>query len=62
MSPENNIGYENVEGKKEKYSDAPICCAGCVRWVKFGKNCFYYWEGKKHCTMWASDWDESAAL
>ena len=44
--------------EKPKKSDAPPCCVGCVRWEKFGKNCFYYWEGKKHCTMWAGSWDE----
>lgn len=37
----------------------PACCVGCVRWEKFGKNCYYYWEGKKHCTMWISSWDDA---
>jgi len=37
----------------------PNCCINCVRWGKFGKNCFYYWEGKKHCTMHAPSWDEA---
>jgi len=41
-------------------TDAPPVCVGCVRWQKFGKNCFYYWELKKHCTMWTSDWEEAA--
>ena len=49
-----------IEKKEEKKSDIPICCSGCVRWEKFGKNCFYYWEAKKHCTMWTSDWEEAA--
>ena len=51
---------ESKEKLKEvpKKSDAPPCCIGCVRWEKFGRNCFYYWEGKKHCTMWAGSWEE----
>ena len=43
---------------KSKKPDVPSCCVGCVRWAKFGKNCFYYWEGKKHCTMWVGSWEE----
>ncbi len=27
-------------------------CAGCAMWVMFGKQCWYFWEGKKHCTVW----------
>jgi|TARA_Y100000031_G_C8008048_1_gene286787 hypothetical protein len=46
---------------EEKKSDAPPVCQGCVIWGKFGKNCFYYWELKKHCTMWTVDWDEAAS-
>ncbi|MFH0867688.1 MAG: hypothetical protein V1831_00065 [Candidatus Woesearchaeota archaeon] len=49
-----------IEKKEEKKSNAPICCDGCVRWERFGKNCHYYWEGKKECTMRANDWDEAA--
>ena len=49
---------EQKTEEKPKKSDAPPCCIGCVRWEKFGKNCFYYWEGKKHCTMWTGSWDE----
>ncbi|MBS3100959.1 hypothetical protein J4204_02405 [Candidatus Woesearchaeota archaeon] len=45
--------------QKEKKSDAPPSCVGCVRWEKFGKNCYYYWEGKKHCTMWIGSWEEA---
>ena len=45
-----------VEEKPKK--DVPACCAGCVRWEKFGNKCWYYWEGKKHCTMWVGSWDE----
>ena len=47
-----------TKNPEEKKSDVPACCAGCVRWEKFGKDCFYYWEGKKHCTMWTGSWDE----
>jgi hypothetical protein len=50
-----------AQEKEEKKQDAPPCCAGCIRWQRFGKNCFYYWELKKHCTMWSSTWDESMA-
>lgn len=49
----------NTEPKQENKSNIPSCCNGCVRWEKFGKNCFYYWEGKKHCTMHAPNWDEA---
>jgi len=48
----------SIETKEDK--SVPKCCVGCVRWEKFGKKCYYYWEGKKHCTMWASSWDEAA--
>jgi len=47
---------ENKEQKESK--DVPRSCIGCVRWEKFGKQCFYFWENKKHCTMWAGSWDE----
>ena len=46
----------NSETNEDK--SVPACCRGCVRWQKFGRNCYYYWEGKKHCTMWAASWDE----
>jgi len=49
-----------LETKEEEKSDAPPCCVGCVRWKSFGKKCWYYWEDKKHCTMWTCDWDEAA--
>ncbi len=48
---------ENIETKEDK--STPKCCVGCVRWQKFGKKCFYYWELKKHCSMWTNDWDEA---
>ena len=45
-----------IEDKKEKLN-APPSCVGCIRWERHGKNCWYYWEGKKECTMWTNDWD-----
>ena len=47
---------QKLQEKPKK--DVPACCVGCVRWEKFGKNCYYYWEGKKHCTMWIGSWEE----
>ncbi|MBI2651043.1 hypothetical protein HYX01_01085 [Candidatus Woesearchaeota archaeon] len=57
MEAGNKTEAKEEKGKK---SDVPACCIGCVRFESFGKNCWYYWEGKKHCTMWTSDWDEAA--
>ena len=48
----------DTEIKQEKES-IPLCCNGCARWEKFGKNCFYYWEGKKNCSMRTSDYEEA---
>jgi len=45
---------------EEQKSDVPEVCVGCVRWKQFGKNCYYYWENKKRCTMWTSDYEEAA--
>ena len=36
----------------------PDCCEGCVKWEKFGKGCFVYWEEKKECTQKAEAWDQ----
>ena len=56
-------GIEENEGaaetKEENSKNVPSCCVGCVRWEKFGKSCYYYWEGKKHCTMWIGSWDDA---
>jgi|TARA_B100002003_G_C14124615_1_gene540917 hypothetical protein len=49
---------KQIEAKKEKSSDVPVSCVGCIRWEKHGKSCWYYWEGKKHCTMLTSDIEE----
>ena len=50
---------KDAQEPDNKVTAAPPCCVGCVRWEKFGKSCYYYWEGKKHCTMWISGWDEA---
>ena len=50
---------EAAETKEEITKNVPPCCVGCVRWEKFGKSCYYYWEGKKHCTMWIGSWDDA---
>ena len=50
---------EATKTKEENSKNVPACCVGCVRWEKFGKSCYYYWEGKKHCTMWISSWDDA---
>jgi hypothetical protein len=38
------------EDDKKSKEDTPDVCNGCLRWEKFGKNCYVYWDGKKHCT------------
>mgnify|MGYP003343075607 CR=1 FL=1 len=45
---------------KQAQKNIPIACVGCLRFQKHGKNCWYFWELKKHCTMWTSDVDELA--
>jgi len=39
------------EEKTKESKDMPPCCAGCIRWERFGKKCWYFWENKKECTM-----------
>ena len=58
--PEQKIDAKIEEQKSQDKpkKDIPACCLGCVRWEKFGKSCWYYWEGKKHCTMWTASWEE----
>jgi len=41
----------DTETIQENKSNIPSCCTDCVRWEKFGKNCFYHWESKKNCSM-----------
>lgn len=38
--------------------EIPECCKECVKWDKFSKDCWVYWELKKECTLHAKDWDE----
>ncbi|MBS3097261.1 hypothetical protein J4209_00535 [Candidatus Woesearchaeota archaeon] len=40
--------------------EIPKCCEGCIKWEKFGKECWVYWEEKKNCTQHTSDWTLSA--
>lgn len=47
-----------MEPKQDNKSSITPSCVGCVIWEKFGKNCFYHWEDKKECSMFASDWDD----
>jgi hypothetical protein len=49
----------DTETIQENKSNIPSCCTDCVRWEKFGKNCFYHWESKKNCSMRTSDYDEA---
>jgi hypothetical protein len=51
--------FNDKSNKPLDKDSTPSCCIGCVRWEKFGKNCYYFWEGKKHCTMWTSNWDQA---
>ncbi|MBI2546451.1 hypothetical protein HYV81_04680 [Candidatus Woesearchaeota archaeon] len=41
-----------------KVKPAPPVCEGCWRWPVFQDKCWYYWDGKKYCTMWSSDPNE----
>lgn len=40
---------ETVEKKEDK--NIPSACRGCLRWQHFGRNCYYFWEGKRECSM-----------
>lgn len=40
---------------KETKKISPACCVGCIMWERHQDNCWYYWEGKKHCTMHTRD-------
>ena len=31
--------------------ETPPVCKGCMKWGRFGKACWVYWEGKKACTL-----------
>ncbi len=43
--------------EKQKQPGAPIC-VGCLRYDKFGDKCWVFWEGKKFCTMKATNVEE----
>jgi len=38
--------------------DIPECCQECVKFDKFGKSCWVYWDKKKECTQQAVSWDD----
>lgn len=50
-----NYKEEKKESKEKKIPKAPPVCEGCWRWEKFGKDCWYYWDGKKFCTFYSTD-------
>lgn len=35
-------------------------CKDCIKFARFKKDCFVYWDKKKHCTMRAANDDEMA--
>ena len=39
------------KSKEEAKENAPECCVDCIKWDQWGKNCWLYWERKKHCTQ-----------
>jgi len=49
---------EADDAKNKTNPKTPLCCQGCVRWLSFGKSCWYYWEGKKHCTVWTPNFSD----
>lgn len=46
------------EKTKEEDKNIPPACRGCIRWEHFGKKCFYFWEGKKNCSMFTTNVEE----
>jgi len=46
---------KKAEEEREK---APIACEGCIKWERFGKNCYVFWENKKICTRKAVNVEE----
>ena len=42
----------------KKKEDIPEVCKGCLKFEKFKKNCFVYWEGKNFCTMKVRDMED----
>lgn len=45
------------EKSKGEKAGAPAC-EGCIRWERFGRNCHYFWELKKECSMYAANIEE----
>lgn len=46
------------EKKTEGDQNKAPACNGCVRWEQFQKNCHYYWDLKKECSMYAANPEE----
>jgi uncharacterized membrane-anchored protein len=44
--------------EEDKEKGIAPACRGCLRWEHFGKNCFYFWEGKKNCSMFTTSPEE----
>ena len=40
--------------------DRAPCCEECVKFEKFAKDCWVYWDLKKNCSMHAKDWSEDS--
>ncbi len=51
---------DKKEIKDKIMTNVPSCCKGCVKWDKFGKECWVYWDLKKECTMHLTDWNDMA--
>jgi len=34
------------------------CCADCMKWEQFGKECWSHWHGKKECSQKVENQDE----
>jgi len=47
---------EEKQAKEDK--NIPPACVDCLRWEQFGRNCHYFWEGKKECSMYATTPEE----
>ena len=36
--------------KKKSTKKVNAICKDCPRWEAYGKECWYWWEGKKECS------------
>ncbi len=43
---------EKPEGNKSAEEGMPPVCQGCMKWERFGKGCWVFWEKKKVCTFY----------